>query len=104
VVRKVTGQTFNSRKLIAAKRSSLVSLGTNEAEIFGQARRFRVALTWALEIVTYGRSGMLVGCVGTGELKLQGSEKRRFRKTSLFRLVASDRKSFAFKNLKGQSH
>jgi hypothetical protein len=32
--------------------------GTNEAEIFGQARRFRVALTWALEIVTYGRSGI----------------------------------------------
>jgi hypothetical protein len=29
-----------------------------------------VALTWALEIVTYGRSGMLVGCVGTGELKI----------------------------------
>ena len=61
-------------ELATAKRSSLVSLGTNEAEIFGQARRFRVALTWALEIVTYGRSGMLVGCVGTGELKLQGAE------------------------------
>jgi hypothetical protein len=44
-----------------------------------------VALTWALEIVTYGRSGMLVGCVGTGELKLQGSEKRTFRKTGLSR-------------------
>jgi hypothetical protein len=39
-----------------------------------------VALTWALEIVTYGRSGMLVGCVGTGELKLQGSEKEGFVK------------------------
>jgi hypothetical protein len=39
-----------------------------------------VALTWALEIVTYGRSGMLVGCVGTGELKLQGSEKEYFVK------------------------
>jgi hypothetical protein len=62
-----------------------------------------VALTWALEIVTYGRSGMLVGCVGTGELKLQGSEKRVFRKTDLFSSVVSGRKSFAFKNLKGHS-
>ena len=70
----------DSRKLTATKRSSLVSLGTNEAEIFGQARRFRVALTWALEIVTYGRSGMLVGCVGTGELILQSSEKEYFVK------------------------
>jgi hypothetical protein len=78
---------------MATKRSSLVSLGTNEAEIFWQARRFRVALTWALEIVIYGRSGMLVGCVGTGELKLQGSEKRRFRETDLFRYLAPDRKS-----------
>jgi hypothetical protein len=62
-----------------------------------------VALTWALEIVAYGRSGMLVGCVGTGELKLQGSEKRMFRKTGLFRPVASGLKSSAFKNLEGQS-
>jgi hypothetical protein len=62
-----------------------------------------VALTWALEIVTYGRSGMLVGCVGTGELKLQGSEKRMFRKTGRFRSVAFSRKSFAFKNREGQS-
>jgi hypothetical protein len=73
-------RAVDCRKLIAAKRSSLVSLGTNEAEIFGQARRFRVALTWALEIVAYGRSGMLVGCVGTGELKLQGSENECFVK------------------------
>jgi hypothetical protein len=39
-----------------------------------------VALTWALEIVTYGRSGMLVGCVGTGELKLHGAEEECFVK------------------------
>ena len=60
-----------------------------------------MALTWALEIVTYGRSGMLVGCVGTGELKLQGAEKEHFVK-----LVSSVRggyrKSLAFKNLKGR--
>ncbi|HEY9405232.1 MAG TPA: hypothetical protein VIQ24_21450 [Pyrinomonadaceae bacterium] len=61
-----------------------------------------MALTWALEIVAYGRSGMLVGCVGTGELKLQGSEKRMFRQTGLFRPVASGLESSAFKNLEGQ--
>ncbi|HEX8456277.1 MAG TPA: hypothetical protein VF656_03065 [Pyrinomonadaceae bacterium] len=38
-------------------------------------------MTWALEIVTYGRSGMLVGCVGTGELKIARlGKKERFVK------------------------
>jgi hypothetical protein len=78
-VRRQSYRPFGENGRLQREAASL-AWGTNEAEIFGQARRFRVALTWALEIVTYGRSGMLVGCVGTGELKLQGSKKERLVK------------------------
>ena len=61
-----------------------------------------MALTWALEIVTYGRSGMLVGCVGTGELKLQGSEKECFVELTSSIPWRCAESLFAFKNLEGR--
>jgi hypothetical protein len=46
---------------------------------------------------------MLVGCVGTGELKLQGSEnKEHFVKLASSVTVTLGRESVAFKNLEGR--